>query len=213
MIKILFFSIRFPPDVAPDVACWAQGPHFAGAADQPDGLIFARQPAHRAGDRSITPGGQAHHRRHRRSHLKDPARQRRLLCIACLCAWQDLPSSSLSSLCSFYSFTVIQCVLLDFPNSQLAPSATNPFYGPRLDSHREAYSIQYATCTRSAATGRQPIAQRPIGARYEASPWRLGLRLVLGTWVSMLLKQRILRDAGREFVPWDPLAGLPAWPG
>jgi len=48
-------------------------------ADQPDGLLVSRQPAHRAGDRSITPsGGQAHHRRHLRSHLKDPARQRRL---------------------------------------------------------------------------------------------------------------------------------------
>ena len=74
-------------------------------------------------------------------------------------------------------------------------------------------SIQYATCTRSAATSRRPIARQHLGARCEASPWRLGPRLVLGTSVSMLLEHYILWGAGREFVPWDPLAGLPARPG
>ena len=74
-------------------------------------------------------------------------------------------------------------------------------------------STHYAAYTTSAAKGRRPIAQQYLEVRCEASPWRLGPRLVLGTLVSKLLKHHILWGAGREFVPLDPLAGLPARPG
>ena len=74
-------------------------------------------------------------------------------------------------------------------------------------------STHYAAYTTSAAKGRRPIAQQYLEVRCEASPWRLGPRLVLGTLVSKLLKHHILWGAGREFVPLDPLAGLPVRPG
>ena len=74
-------------------------------------------------------------------------------------------------------------------------------------------STHYAAYTTSAAKGRRAIAQQPLGARCEASPWHLGPRLVLGTLGSMLLEHHILRGAGGRFVSLDPLAGLPARPG
>ena len=55
---------------------------LGAASAHPNGALVARHPAPRVGDPKVTAEGQPHPRSPRPSHLRDPARQRQLLCIA-----------------------------------------------------------------------------------------------------------------------------------
>ena len=136
---------------------------LCAAAAQSDGLLVTPQPAQRACDYRLTPGSQPHRRFPGRSHLRDPACQRPLLRIARLYAWQISTPPIQPNPCSLDSLLVMQCAFLENPNSQLAPSATNPFYGPRLDSHRE--DRIHPICHMYAVGCHRPSAHRSTAYR------------------------------------------------